>query len=409
LTVSRPGCTVGQIKPTRTDPNAFERFRPEVPVPVLPSSTVRAARRDAGGSALPFLTSGMRSMRGKRATITDVANHAGVSKATVSAVINASGPVRGATRDRVLASVELLDYRPGGTGARSGASGTRLRSLGLLIKEADNPYYGAIVAGAREVADQRGYTLLVASSEGGYEAERRAVELLHAHEVDGLMVTPVLDEQADLSHLFELKRRQYPFVLLEDVRGVPASLVDVDNAQAACSAAEHLIALGHTRLAHFAGPAYSSHTHERVNGVRRACSASRLIFTDADVIYAGAHLEDGYRAALAYFADRPAEDRPTGVTCYNDLVAIGVCRALAEVGLQVPRDVSVVGFDDLALLEYLAVPLTTVRVPMTEMGRLAAELLIAQIESATPVPPRRHFLDAELVARASTSAPGGAP
>jgi DNA-binding LacI/PurR family transcriptional regulator len=347
-------------------------------------------------------------MRGKRATITDVANHAGVSKATVSAVINASGPVRGATRDRVLAAVELLDYRPGSAGARGGTTGHRLRSIGLLIKEADNPYYAAIVAGAREAAGARGYTLLVASSEGGYDAERRAVELLHAHEVDGLMVTPVLDEHTDLSHLFELKRRQYPFVLLEDVRGVPASLVDVDNVQAASTAAEHLIALGHTRLVHFAGPAYSSHTLERVNGVRRACSASRLIFTDADVVAAGAHLEDGYRAARAYFDGRAPDDRPTGATCYNDLVAIGVCRALGEAGLSVPRDVSVVGFDDLALLEYLPVPLTSVRVPKTEMGRLAAELLIAQIESATPVPPRRHFLDAELVVRASTCPPGDA-
>jgi DNA-binding LacI/PurR family transcriptional regulator len=347
-------------------------------------------------------------MRGKRATISDVANHAGVSKATVSAVINASGPVRGATRDRVLAAVELLDYRPGTTSTRGATTGRRLRSLGLLIKEADNPYYAAIVAGVREAADARGYTLLVASSEGGYDAERRAVELLHAHEVDGLMVTPVLDEHADLSHLFELKRRQYPFVLLEDVRGVPASLVDVDNVQAASAAAEHLIALGHTRLVHFAGPAYSSHTLERVNGVRRACSASRLIFTDADVVAAGAHLDDGYRAALAYFAGRAPDDCPTGITCYNDLVAIGVCRALVEIGLAVPGDVSVVGFDDLALLEYLPVPLTSMHVPKVEMGRLAAELLIAQIEGAAPVPPRRHFLHAELVVRASTRAPSAA-
>ena len=219
-------------------------------------------------------------MRGKRATITDVANHAGVSKATVSTVINASGPVRDATRDRVVAAVELLDYRPGAPSlrgaarARGSAAARMPRSLGLLIKEADNPYYAAIVAGARATADAHGYTLLVASSEGGYDAERRAVELLHAYEVDGLMVTPVLDQDADLSHLFELKRRQYPFVLLEDVRGVPASLVDVDNGQAACTAAEHLIALGHTRIVHFAGPAYSSHTLERLNGVRRACSAS---------------------------------------------------------------------------------------------------------------------------------------
>jgi LacI family transcriptional regulator/LacI family repressor for deo operon, udp, cdd, tsx, nupC, and nupG len=343
-------------------------------------------------------------MPAKRATITDVAVHAGVSKATVSAVLNANGAVSGATRDRVLSAVERLDYRP--TAGAGAAARRARRALGLLIKEADNPYYAGIVAGARTVADARGYTLLVASSEGDYDAERRAVELLHAKEVDGLMVTPVLDGRADLSHLFELKRRRYPFVLLEEVRGVPASLIDVDNVQASCAAGAHLIGLGHTRLAHFAGPGYSVHAHERVHGVRRACSASGIMFTDAHLVLAGPGLEDGYRAALAYFRACAPGERPTGVTCYNDLVAVGVCRALAELGLRVPDDVSVVGFDDIPLAEYLPVPLTTVRVPKEEMGRLAADLLIAQVEAAAPPPSERHFLEAPLMVRASTCAPG---
>ncbi len=343
-------------------------------------------------------------MRPKRASMSDVAARAGVSKATVSAVLNSSAAVRGATRERVLSAIEQLDYRPA-VGAGAAATRRARRALGLLIKEADNPYYGGIVAGARAAAEARGYTLLVASSEGDYDVERRAVELLHAVEVDGLMVTPVLDVRADLSHLFELKRRNYPFVLLEQVRGVPASLVDVDNVQASCAAATHLIELGHTRLAHFAGPNYSMHTHERVHGTRRACSASGIVFADAHVVPAGAALEDGYRAALAYFAARAPGERPTGVTCYNDLVAVGVCRALAELGLRVPDDVSVVGFDDIPLVQYLPAPLTTVRVPQSAMGRLAAELLVAQVEAPAPPPPERHFLDAPLVARASTRAP----
>lgn len=345
----------------------------------------------------------------KRSTITDVAAHAGVSKATVSAVLNATAAVRGSTRERVLAAVEMLDYRPA---AGSGAAVPRLattrrgtRALGLLIKEADNPYYAGIVAGARVVADAAGYTLLVASSEGDYGAERRAVELMHTKEVDGLLVTPVLDASTDLSHYFNLKRREFPFVLLEEVRGLPASLVDVDNVYAACAATTHLIDLGHTQLAHFAGPAYSLHTQERVHGVRRACSGAALVFTDANVVVAGAHMEDGYRAALAHFGQADAATRPTGVTCYNDLVAVGVCRALRELGLRVPDDVSVVGFDDIPMAEYLAVPLTTMRVPQAEMGRLAAELLVAQIKGGMPDRPVRQFLDAPLVVRASTHPP----
>jgi len=343
-------------------------------------------------------------MRTKRPTIDDVARQAGVSKATVSAVLNATGSVRGTTRDRVLSAIDLLNYRPSsGLAGRAGAR--RGKSIALIIKEIDNPYYAEVIAGARAQAGESGYTLLVVSSEGEFEAERRAVELLQAKDVDGLIATPVLDEHADLSHFFELKRRNFPFVLLEEVRGVPASLIDVDNVEASRRAVEYLIAQGHTRIVHFAGPGYSMHSQERINGVRRACSGSRLIFADGDVVPAGAHLADGYRAGLAYFRGRgvgAAADRPTAVTCYNDLVAIGVCRALAELGLRVPDDVSVVGFDDVPLLEYLTVPLTTVRVPKFEMGRIAAQLLIRHVESKEAVRPQKVYLEAELVVRAST-------
>jgi LacI family transcriptional regulator, galactose operon repressor len=329
-----------------------------------------------------------------------------VSKATVSAVINDSGPVRDSTRERVRAAIDALNYRraPG-----AGAAGVRQgRCLALVIKEIDNPYYSEVIAAARAQAQTSGYTLLVVSSEGEYDAERRAVDLLQAKDVDGLIVTPVLDEHADLSHLFELKRRNFPFVLLEEVRGVQASLVDVDNVEGSRLAVAHLIAQGHTRIAHFAGPSYSTHSMERVDGVHRAYSASSLIFTDEDVVVAGAHLEDGYRCGLAHFRGRPAATRPTAVTCYNDLVALGLCRALAELGLRVPEDVSVVGFDDISFLPYLPLPLTSVRIPKTEMGRIATQMLIRQVESNEIVRPRKVYLDAELVIRGSTAAPRSA-
>ena len=347
-------------------------------------------------------------MKSKRATINDVARQAGVSKATVSAVLNDMASVKGSTRERVLAAIEVLNYRPAQTVRRDGAR--KLKSIGLLIKEIDNPYYAEVVLGARAFATENGYTLLVASSEGDYDAERRAVELLQAMDVDGLIATPVLDTHADLSHFFELKRRNFPFVFLEEVRGVPASVVDVDNVEASRRAVEYLIGQGHTRIVHFAGPSYSMHTQERVNGVRRACSGSRLIFTDHDVIEAGAHLDDGYRAGLAFFQGCPPEERPTAVTCYNDLVAIGLCRALAELGLRVPQDVSVVGFDDIPLCQYVPAPLTTVRVPTVEMGEIAARMLLRHVESRETIPPQRVDLEATLVVRGSTGpAPVRAP
>src|SRR5262245_53194855 len=135
--------------------------------------------------------------------------------------------------------------------------------------------------------------------------------------------------------------------------------------------------------------------------IRRVCSASHIVFADAQIVRAGAHLEDGYRAGLGYFRDRATSDRPTAVTCYNDLVAIGLCRALAELGLRVPDDVSVIGFDVIPLSQYLPVPLTTVSTPKSEMGAVAARMLIEHVESPDVLPPQRATFDAKLVVRAS--------
>jgi DNA-binding LacI/PurR family transcriptional regulator len=338
-----------------------------------------------------------------RPTINDVAREAGVSKASVSAVLNHKPGVSDATRARVQAVMERLNYRPSGAAVSRGPA-TRRRSIGLVIKEMDNPYYGEVATGALAEGRKHGYTVLVASSEGDYAAEKDAVELMRGQGVDGLIITPVLDEHADLSHLFELKRRNFPFVLLEEIRGVRASLVDIENTEASSRAVEHLIGEGHTRIVHFAGPEYSTHSRERIEGVYRAFSRSPRGFGEDAIIPAGAHLEDGYRAALAYFRGRPPSERATGVTCYNDLVAIGVLRALAELGIRVPGEVSVIGFDDLQILDYLAIPLSSVHVPKYEMGRRAAEILIRHVEAHEALPPTREYLAGELVLRASTRA-----
>lgn len=333
-------------------------------------------------------------------TIDDVAKRAGYSKATVSAVLNDSDKVKDSTRQKILAVMEELNYRPRSS-ARNGFRSGTARSLGLIIKEVDNPYYGQIVAGARAYANERGYTVLTGSSEGDYEAEQRIVNVLKAKDIDGLIIVPLLDEKADLSYLFELKRRNFPFVLLEAVRGVPASVIDIDNVEASKKATEYLINNGHEHIIHFAGPSYSTHSEERVEGVRRAYSESSLVFTKEAVIPAGAYPEDGYKAALKYFK-KAAASHPTAVTCYNDLVAIGVLRALNELGLEVPGDVSVVGNDDIELLEYLPLKLTTIRVPRFEMGRQAAELIVRHIESREKLPPERIDLESQLVVREST-------
>lgn len=336
----------------------------------------------------------------KSATITDVAREAGVSKSTVSAVINESRRTTHETRTRVLEAARLLNYQPNAGARRLRDRGTQ--SIGLLIKEMGNPFYDEVMLGAHAAADEAGFLTYVASSEGRHEEERRIIEDMRKKGVDGLIISPVLNEDTDLSNLFQLIQARFPFVLLERIFGVHAGIVDIDNVRASKEAVQYLIAEGHTRIAHFAGPTYSMHSRERVEGVRQAFSESRLVFGDDTVIAAGAGFEDGYAAAIDCFGSRSADDRPTAVTCFNDLVALGVWRALAELGFHVPDDVSIIGFDDIDLLRYLPHQLATVRGQNAELGRAAVEVLLRQIEAGQQQSVDRVYLETELILRGST-------
>lgn len=343
-------------------------------------------------------------MPAKSATIHDVASLSGVSIGTVSAVLNRKGTVSERTRRRVLQAIAELHYRPSAA-ARRRLQPTTEKSVGLIVKEINNPYFADIIFGAQEAARELGYNVLVAHTERNYEFERQLASLLIDKDVNGIIINPLLSEETDLSHLFEIRLSNIPLVLIESVKGIQASMVDVDNVRAEKEAVEYLAGLGHQRIAHFAGPRYSTHSDERLEGVRRAFVSMRLAMDEEDVVYCGAGLEDGYRSGLAYFRGRAEADRPSAVTCYNDLVAIGVTHALRELGLDVPGDVSVVGFDDIEVASYLAAPLTTVRMPRREIGRRATQMLIRIVEAAGAASPERVVLETELVVRASTAPP----
>ncbi|MCB0719474.1 MAG: LacI family DNA-binding transcriptional regulator, partial [Bacteroidetes bacterium] len=228
----------------------------------------------------------------RRATIKDIADQAGVSVGTVSAVINQKASVSNDTRARVLSVIDELNYRPNAA-ARRRLQRTSQKSIGFVIKEMQNPYFADVIIGVQEVAHARGYNVIVVSSERQSELEHELTELLVAKDVDGLVINPLLDDSADIAHLFELKRRKIPLILLESIRGLSASMVDVNNVQASKHAVEWLIDHGHKRIVHFAGPMYSMHSDERIEGVRRAFSAQQLALTERDVVHAGARLEDG--------------------------------------------------------------------------------------------------------------------
>ncbi|NNE35058.1 MAG: LacI family DNA-binding transcriptional regulator [Rhodothermales bacterium] len=345
-------------------------------------------------------------MRRKKATINDVAERAGVSTGTVSAVINDRPTVRPETKERVADVIKLLGYHPSPSARILGSTDTQRRvlhkSIGLIVKEIDSPFYSDLILGVQGFLTEKGYTTFVCSSEGDYQAEGKLIDVFRSRFVDGAIIAPILHEQVDLTHLFLLGQAEYPFVILERVPGLQVNAVAIDNVSASETAVRHLIDIGHERIIHIAGPPHTRHTRDRILGFQKAFSHSRLAYSDESIVSGGSRIEDGYSAAMRVFGQTSAQLRPTAVSCFNDLVAIGALRAVIELGLRVPEDVSIIGFDDIRSASYSKVSLTTVRQPAREMGRTSAEMIVDQLESEHTVERKEVVLEAELIVRDST-------
>ena len=339
----------------------------------------------------------------KRITIVDVAKRAGVSKGTVSAVINAKRTVKPTTRDHVLAVMKDLHFRPRGV-ARNLRNGDKDRSIGIIIKDLNYPFYTSIATGAKEYANSKGYSVIVATSENDHECEKTITHLFSTKDIKGAIISPIVEGTAEIEHLFRLKMINYPFVLLEDVKGIQANVVAIDNLRAINKAVKHLIDTGHTKIVHFAGPPASSHTQERIEGFRDAFSESTLAFHKDMIVSIGSQHEESYAKTLNYFKNRNRKDYPTAIVCFNDQQALAVMTALKELGIRVPDEISIVGNDDISYARAYPVPLTTIRAPQHEIGKKAAEILIRNIESPTLLPNERVVLETEFIVRQSSKA-----
>ena len=340
----------------------------------------------------------------KKTTIADVAKRAEVSIGTVSAVLNEKNSVKLETRKIVLNAIKELNYRPHGNARNLKNTDLYTDSIGLLIRELDNPFYTAIALGVIEYAKSKKYLVNIASSEGDHTFEEKIIKGFSGKDIKGAIIAPVLEGTAEIEHLFTLKMINFPFVLLENVKGIQANVVSIDNIKAMKEAIKYLMHEGHSKIIHFAGPSHASHTYERIDGFRRAYSESHFAFNSDMIISTGAHLIDGYKKCLEYFKGRNRKDFPTAIVCYNDLVALGVISALNEMQIKIPDEISVVGNDDIPFASYIPVPLTTIRAPMLELGRKATEILIRNIESSGTLPIENVVLDAEFIVRQSTTA-----
>ena len=343
------------------------------------------------------------------ATIGDVARRAGVSTATVSRVLAGLGGAGPETRERVLEAARELGYRPSGV-ARSLKLRTT-QTLGLIITDIENPFFPQLVRAVEDAAREHGFALLLCNATDDPDREASYLDLLVDRRVDGVVIAV---SGLGARHGEWLAEPPLPVVLVNTVApGLPHPSIASDSVDGGRQAAAHLLELGHRRLGILTAGARNADAPARVAGARRAVEAHGLD-PDGTPVAVGDPDVAGGEAALCRLLELAPDT--TGVVAYNDLMAIGAMRGIRASGRAVPGDISVVGFDDVAIAAYTDPPLTTIAQSIGELGRWAVERLVERLARAdadghTGGGPRGGasgtVLPVRLIARGSSGPPPG--
>lgn len=333
----------------------------------------------------------------RRPSITDVAKRAGVSVGTVSNVLNRPDQVTPGTRDRVQAAIDELQFVRNAS-ARQLRAGT-IQTVGAIVLDIANPFFTEVARGVEDRLAAEDYTLMLSSSDEDPEREARYLRLFEEHGVQGVMVTP---SAGSIDALLAARDRGVDVVLLDATSPFDdISSVAVDDVRGAALAIEHLVGLGHRRIAFINGPLSIRQCADRRAGVLQALLAADLDPEQALVeVTIGSLNADGGEEGIAQVLDET--DRPTAVFCVNDLTALGVLRTLRARDVAVPADMAVVGYDDVTFASMLTVPLTSVRQPTHQLGWTAADLLLRQRTEGERFQHQRVQFQPELVVRGSS-------
>jgi len=330
------------------------------------------------------------------ATIADVAERAGVSVSTAARVLSGSGYAGEQTRQRVLKAADELGYV-----ANRIARSLRLRHtnmIGLLIADVENSFYSVIAKGVESICKEAGYHVILCNSNDDPDEEKEYLTVLEGIRVDGLIITPTSHNRRLLHRL-----RQKGIVIVQmdrTVQGFRSDAILVDNEAGAANAIAHLVAAGHTRIGILTGPLDVTTGRERLRGYERALQ-EHGIDPHASLVRTGSFRRD--RAIQAAKELITAEPRPTAIFAANNILAEACLLALAELGLRVPRDLSLVAFDDTPWMSMINPPITTVRQPTPDMAQSGAELLLRRLRSQSAAPPATMVFNTELVVRGSVA------
>lgn len=332
-------------------------------------------------------------------TIRDVARRSGVSPMTVSRVVTGSARVRPDTRRRVEEAIAALGYVP--NHLARGFSRQKTGALALIVPDFADPFFTLILRGAEDVARRAGYRVILCNTGGDIKREDAYLEDMVAHRVEGLLIAPVSDRSR--ANLRRLGPHRVPFVLVDrSIPGIEADVVQGDSVDGARQLTAHLIALGHTRIAHITEPQEVSTARDRRRGYAEALAEAGIpLDPDLVVEAAGANIAGGYQAAQTLLR-RAAP--PSAIFAVNNLAAVGAVRAIREHGLHIPGDVALACFDDIELAALLCPFLTVMAQPAETFGALAAQLLLERVDGRAPERRRRVVLPADLIVRESSGA-----
>ncbi|MCC7209927.1 MAG: LacI family DNA-binding transcriptional regulator [Anaerolineae bacterium] len=329
-------------------------------------------------------------------TISEVAKQAGVSRATVSRVVNNNPRVDPALRMRVLATIEALGYQPNRSARRLRAQSSSV--IGLVISDIQNPYFISVIRGVEDASYAAEMSIILCNSDEDYAKQRMHLRVLEGERVAGLIIVPARSDEGE--DLARLQNAGIPVILLDRaIESIPVDTVGVDNARGAYDAVKHLIGLGCRRIAMISGPMTLTTGTERFRGYRDAHQDAGLAVEEALVKVGDFRAESGYRLAKELLAAQP----PDAIFVANNLMTLGVMHYLREAGVRVPEGMPLVGFDDMPWSAELYSPLTAVSQPTYELGQEAVALLLRRIANAN-APFRSVVLQTKLIVRESCGA-----
>jgi DNA-binding LacI/PurR family transcriptional regulator len=330
----------------------------------------------------------------RQPSIKDIARLARVSHPTVSRALQNSPLVNAKTAEKIRKIAKESGYRA--SAVARGLVTRRTRTIGLVVTTVADPFTSEVVTGIEQTANDHGYCVFLADSNADPDRERKIVQSFAEQRVDGIIVT---SSRVGALYLPLLSEMMVPIVLVNDQHpGAFVHSVMICNQEGSRAVAEHLVGLGHRRIAYIGDQfGYQSNT-ERFAGYREALNAAEIPFLPELVVRGDGKPEAAMRAMDELLA---LKDPPTAVCCYNDMSALGAMRSIHMQGLRVPEDISIAGFDDLFVASYTQPPLTTVRQPMRRMGQLAMENLIKLMSGQESVV--RIKINAELIVRESTA------